>query len=84
MMSGIEFLKENTIRTIKDLKEFLNQFDENREVLIQIIDGEYDRVGYIDSYTDKHSEFEKKYYLRNEHDDALLLKSFSDFVSSQY
>lgn len=79
-----EFLKENIIYTIKDLKDFLNQFDEDREVVIQMVDGEYNRVGYIDSYSDNHNEFTKKYYLPKEHHDALMLICYSESISSQY
>ena len=73
-----------TINTIKELKEFLNQFDEDREVVIQMIDGEYDRVGFIDSYSDNHSNFIKEYYLPKEHHDALMLICYSEAISSQY
>ena len=83
-MTGIKFLRENTIHTVKELKEFLNQFDEDKEVVIQMIDGEYNRVGFIDAYSENHDEFTKKYYLPKEHQNALILKCFSESISSQY
>ena len=45
-MKGIQFLRDDTIHTVKELKDFLNQFDDDREVVFQMVDGEYDRVGY--------------------------------------
>ena len=83
-MTGIQFLRDNTIHTVKELKDFLNQFDDDREVVFQMVDGEYDRVGYIDSYSDEHDEYTKKYYLPNKHDDALMLICYSESISSQY
>ena len=83
-MTGVQFLRDNTIHTVKELKDFLNQFDDDREIVFQMVDGEYDRVGYIDSYSDEHDEFTKKYYLKNEHNDALMLICCSKFISSQY
>ena len=38
----------------------------------------------IDSYSDEHDEYTKKYYLRNEHNDALMIICYSDYISSQY
>ena len=83
-MKGIQLLKDNTIYTVKELKDFLNQFDDDREVVFQMVDGEYDRVGYIDSYSDEHDDCTKEYYLRNKHDDALMLICCSEYISSQY
>ena len=74
-----------TLRTVKDFKEILNQFDDDKEVLFQMIDGEYDRVGYISDIEEEHDDYTKKYYLRDKkHFDALLLICDDDYVSSQY
>lgn len=78
-------MTKKTLRTVKDLKDFLNQFDDDKEVLFQMVDGEYDRVGFITNNSVEHSDFTKKYYLRDEkHFDAVLLICDGECVSSQY
>lgn len=76
-------MESKSIKTVKGLKDFLEQFDDDRRVAFQMVDGEYDRVGFLDSYSDEHSEFTKKYYLPN-FEDVLLLICYGDYISSQY
>ena len=75
--------KKVNITTIGDLKRELDKYDNNRRVVIQMIDGEYDRVGFIDSISDEHSEFVKERYLPR-YEDALMLICDDKYVSSQY
>ena len=70
--------------TVKQLKEFLNQFEDDKKVLIQMIDGEYDRVGFIDQISVNHSDYIKKYYIPKDLHDAVLLVCNGSAVSSQY
>ena len=79
----MEFLEKNIYR-IKDLQKFLNQFDENKKVVIQMFDGEYDRIGFIDAYSESHTNFTKEYYLPKKHHDALILACYGSSISSQY
>ena len=78
-------MTKKTLRTVKELKDFLNQFDDDKEVLFQMIDGEYDRVGFITNNSVEHTDFIKEYYLRDEkYFDAVLLICAGEYVSSQY
>lgn len=70
--------------TVKRLKHFLNHFKDDKKVLIQMIDGEYDRVGFIDNVSVNHSDFTKEYYIPKDLHDALLLICNGSAVSSQY
>ena len=70
--------------TVKQLKEFLNQFDDDKKILIQMMDGEYDRVGFIDEVSVNHSDFTKEYYIPKDLHDAVLLCCDHSVVSSQY
>lgn len=70
--------------TVKQLKQFLSQFEDDKKVLIQMIDGEYDIVGFIDQISVNHSDFTKKYYIPKELHDAVLLVCYGSAVSSQY
>ena len=70
--------------TVKQLKAFLNQFEDDKKVLIQMIDGEYDRVGFIDEVSINHNDFTKKYYIPKDLHDAVLLVCCNSAVSSQY
>lgn len=70
--------------TVKQLKQFLGQFEDDKKVLIQMIDGEYDRVGFIDQISVNHSDFTKEYYIPQDLHDAVLLACYHSAVSSQY
>lgn len=70
--------------TVKDLKEFLNQFEDDKKILIQMVDGEYDRVGFIDEVSLNHSDFTKEYYIPRDLHNAILLCCVNSAVSSQY
>lgn len=70
--------------TVKQLKEFLNQFEDDKKILIQMIDGEYDRVGFIDVVSVNHSDITKEYYIPKDLHDAVLLCYYRSAVSSQY
>lgn len=70
------------LSTVKELKEFLSQFDDDKKILIQMIDGEYDRVGFIDEVSINHSDFTKEYYIPKRLHDAVLLCCVNSAVSS--
>ena len=77
-------MTKKTLRTVKELKDFLNQFDDDKEVLFQMIDGEYDRVGFITNNSVEHSDFTKECFRNQKYFDAVLLICDGEYVSSQY
>ena len=80
-------VKDVVIKTVKDLKEELNNYSDDEIVVVQMIDGEYDRVGFIDLIStkdDNPNEYYREYCLPLEYKDAVLLICGHSAVSSQY
>lgn len=75
------------ISSVKDLKILLDKYDDEDVVLIQMLDGEYDYVGFIDVVStreDDSNDYIRECCLPNKYKDALLLICSHSYVSSQY
>ena len=49
-------MSDKIIKTVGDLKEVLKKYDDKTPLVIQMYDGEYDRIGYIDEVSDENTD----------------------------
>ena len=73
------------IYTVKHLKRELENYDEDDFIVVQMIDGEYDAVGFIDfvSMRDDATDYFRD-CLPEKYEDAVMLICGSSRISSQY
>ena len=71
------------IKTVGQLKHFLKNYDDNTELVIQMYDDEYDRIGYIDEISDKNTKDDQyRKYLPSEN--TLKLGCKHSCIHSEY
>lgn len=75
--------KKKIIKNVGELKKLLKQYDDKTTIVIQMYDGEYDRIGYIDEISDENTKYDHyRKYLPSKN--TLKLGCYDEYIHSEY
>lgn len=75
--------EKKIIKNVGELKKLLKQYDDKTTVVIQMYDGEYDRIGYIDEISDETTKYDHyRKYLPSKN--TLKLGCYRADIHSEY
>lgn len=75
--------EKKIIKTVGELKKLLKQYDDKTTVVIQMYDGEYDRIGYINKISDENTKYDHyRKYLPSKN--TLKLGCYGECIHSEY